>query len=81
MIDKYIACDVARRDEMIAEANQRIIGNMLDVIKRLAQNPDGEIEPIISLIQSQSVSRSENIKAKKLLVRDECEKFARREVI
>ena len=64
----------------IMDVNQQIISNMLDIIKRLAQDPEAEIAPIVQTIQYQSNIRNARIKRKRLVARNACERFERKEV-
>lgn len=66
------------RDAQIAETNQRILGNCMEIVKALAHDPEANITSYTSLISSQNASRITQIRQKHLEARDLCERFDRK---
>ena len=56
-------------DAMIAETNQRLLSDVMDIVKRIAHDPCADIDPQIRLIEAKNSSRFRQINEKRKLER------------
>ena len=67
-----------KRNNQIAETNQRILGCCTELIRKLDQDPEAQISDVISHMHNVSTSRSTQIREKYRCARNICDRYERR---